>query len=134
MFDLSGLDDWVDLLFFSDPLPEIEIALVGQDILPPPHQTFAALKLCQPSYTKVVILGQDPHPSPGYAHGLALSADASVVPYPKSLTNTFSEIGDDLCAKPSSPNLHHWAEQRVFLLNTSLSVLPHQAGVHAKLS
>ena len=133
MFDLSGLGDWTELPFFSDTLPDIETTLAGQDILPPPHQTFAALKLSQPSDTKVVILGQDPYPTPGHAHGLAFSADASVTPYPKSLTNIFNEMGDDLGAKPSSPNLHHWAEQGVLLLNTSLSVLPHQAGVHAKL-
>lgn len=133
MFELSRIGDWAELPFFKADLPTIAAALAGQDILPPAHQVFAALERVQPSDCRVVILGQDPYPTPGHAHGLAFSAEADTAPYPKSLLNIFKEMDADLGAHPPLPDLHHWADQGVLLLNTALTVLPHQAGSHAKL-
>ena len=80
---------------------------------------------------RVLILGQDPYPTPGHANGLAFSVTPQT-PLPRSLKNIYAEMRDDLGAAPANGDLSHWARQGVLLLNTSLSVLPGQAGVHAK--
>lgn len=71
---------------------------------------------------RVVILGQDPYPTPGYAHGLAFSVHPGVK-VPRSLHNIFTELEDDLgVPRPDHGCLTHWAEQGVLLLNTALTV------------
>jgi uracil-DNA glycosylase len=92
--DLGRLGDWRDLPFFDTVLPTLaaRIAADTRDILPPRHQVFAALEQCPPKSTRVVILGQDPYPTPGHAHGLAFSAAADTRPIlvlrPRPLTCT----------------------------------------------
>jgi uracil-DNA glycosylase len=72
---------------------------------------------------KVVILGQDPYPTKGHAHGLAFSVDKSVKPLPKSLQNIYKELQSDVSiTAPLNGELLHWAEQGVLLLNTVLTV------------
>lgn len=132
MFDLSRLGDWSELPFFQDDLPQIAEQLAGQDILPAQHQVFAALERTQHSDTRVVILGQDPYPTPGHAHGFAFSAEADTKPFPKSLSNIFKEMDSDIGASPRSPDLRFWADQGVLLLNSALTVEPRNAGAHAK--
>ena len=80
---------------------------------------------------RVLIVGQDPYPTPGHANGLAFSVTPET-PLPRSLKNIYAEMQDDIGASPANGDLSHWARQGVLLLNTSLSVLPGQAGVHAK--
>jgi uracil-DNA glycosylase len=84
-----------------------------------------------PGAVRVVILGQDPYPTPGHANGLAFSVTPET-PLPRSLKNIYAEMQGDIGAAPANGDLSHWARQGVLLLNTSLSVLPGQAGVHAK--
>ena len=122
---------WADLAFFRDDWPAIAARLRDQDWLPGPERVFAALALTPPEAARVVILGQDPYPTPGHANGLAFSV-APQTPLPRSLKNIYAEMRDDLGAAPANGDLSHWARQGVLLLNTSLSVLPGQAGVHAK--
>ena len=100
--DLSRLGAWAELAFFTDALPAIEAKLAAdpRDILPPAHQIFAALEACQPAACRVVILGQDPYPTPGHAHGLAFSTEPDVMPLPRSLANIFKEMEADLGAHP----------------------------------
>jgi uracil-DNA glycosylase len=124
---------WADLPFFTDRYPAIEAQTQGPDILPPPHQRFAALEACAPDDTRVVILGQDPYPTPGHAHGLAFSTEPDVTPLPRSLANIYKEMQDDLGAHPANGDLRHWSQQGVLLLNTALTVPAGQAGAHAKL-
>jgi uracil-DNA glycosylase len=81
----------------------------------------------------VVILGQDPYPTKGHAHGLSFSVEADVTPLPRSLRNIFAEMQDDLGACPPNGDLRFWARQGVLLLNTALTVPEGQAGGHAKL-
>lgn len=135
LFDLSRLGDWRSLPFFDEALPVLEARLIADAplILPPLDQTFAALEATQPDAVRVVILGQDPYPTPGHAHGFAFSADAGTQPLPRSLGNIFREMMDDLGACPPSADLRFWADQGVLLLNTSLSVRSGAAGSHAKL-
>jgi uracil-DNA glycosylase len=86
-------------------------------------QIFRAFDLCKWSDVKVVILGQDPYPTKGHAHGLCFSVAPNVKPLPKSLVNIFKERQADL-ELPPLPNgdLSHWAQQGVLLLNTILTV------------
>jgi uracil-DNA glycosylase len=105
----------------------------GRQVLPPPGQMFAALTLCPMDRVRVVILGQDPYPTPGHANGLAFSRDGEG-PLPASLKRIFRELGDDLgCAPRRCGDLSDWARQGVLLLNTSLSVEAGQAGSHLAL-
>lgn len=125
---------WSDLPFFAKDWPRIEAALAADTraILPPASQRFAALEHTAPDATRVVILGQDPYPTPGHANGLAFSVTPET-PLPKSLKNIFRELGDDIGATPANGDLTAWADQGVLLLNTSLSVPAGAAGGHAKL-
>ena len=92
-------------------------------VFPKDSQIFRAFDLCPFDEVKVVILGQDPYPTRGHAHGLCFSVEPDVRPFPKSLNNIFKEIKDDL-GKPVPPdgNLERWAKQGVLLLNTVLTV------------
>ena len=79
---------------------------------------------------RAVILGQDPYHEPGQANGLAFSV-ADGVRLPPSLRNIFEELRTDCGVAPrASGDLTPWAEQGVFLLNSSLSVQAGAAGSH----
>lgn len=97
--------------------------------LPPANQVFAALEATPLPAVRVVIIGQDPYPSPGDAHGLSFSV-AHGRP-PRSLVNIFTEVQRD-CGGPrrSDANLSDWAAQGVLLLNRVLTTPPGQAGGH----
>lgn len=92
------------------------------EILPAPPQIFRAFSLTDYNAVRVVILGQDPYPTPGHANGLAFSVNAGVE-LPRSLQNIYREIESDLGRRPGPGGcLDRWAEQGVFLLNSSLTV------------
>ncbi len=79
---------------------------------------------------KVLIVGQDPYPTPGHAMGLSFSV-APGVAIPRSLRNIFTELHDDLnIALPTSGDLTPWAREGVCLLNRVLTVRPGQPGSH----
>ena len=91
---------------------------------------FNAFNLCPFHKVKVVIIGQDPYPGEGQAHGLSFSFDGGK-PFPPSLQNIFKEIKNDLGTPiPTSGNLTRWAEQGVLLLNTILTVCPGDSNSH----
>jgi len=72
---------------------------------------------------RVLIVGQDPYPTPGHPMGLSFSVDAHVRPLPASLANIFRELRDDLGIQPSPHgDLSAWAAQGVLLLNRVLTV------------
>ncbi len=80
---------------------------------------------------RVLIVGQDPYPTPGHAVGLAFSVDRGVHPLPPSLANLHRELRDDLgVPTPSHGDLSAWAARGVLLLNRSLTVAPGQPGSH----
>lgn len=126
---------WQDLTFFQDDFPGIAAALAAESrrICPPDDQVFAALALCPPEAVRVVILGQDPYPTPGHAHGLAFSVAADVHPLPRSLRNIFNEMQADLGAVPPNGDLRFWAAQGVLLLNDVLTVPAGAARGHRRL-
>lgn len=126
---------WGHLAFFRRDWPRIEAALAAEHrtILPPAAMRFAALALTPPAAVRVVILGQDPYPTPGHAHGLAFSVEPDVAPLPRSLQNIFKELREDLGAFPGSGDLRFWARQGVLLLNAALTVPAGEAGGHGGL-
>ena len=84
-----------------------------------------------PAAVKVVILGQDPYPTPGHPMGLAFSVDAAVRPVPRSLGNVFRELADDVgVPTPRTGDLSAWSEQGVLLLNRVLTVEPRRPASH----
>lgn len=87
-----------------------------------------------PHAVKAVIVGQDPYPGAGHAHGLAFSVDRSVRPLPPSLLNIRVEYRDDLgLALPSHGDLSAWANNGVLLLNRHLTTLVGAPGAHRSL-
>lgn len=105
----------------------------GKLILPPAGKRFNALQSTPLEQVKVVILGQDPYPTPGHAHGLSFSVQPEVSPLPRSLLNINKELVDDLGIDNSHTGcLQAWAEQGVLLLNTVLTVAAGNAGSHQK--
>ncbi|MEZ5209644.1 uracil-DNA glycosylase [Gordonia sp. (in: high G+C Gram-positive bacteria)] len=80
---------------------------------------------------RVLIVGQDPYPTPGHAVGLSFSVAPDVSPIPKSLINIYTEYCDDLgYPRPSNGDLTPWARQGVLLLNRVLTVSPGDAASH----
>lgn len=80
---------------------------------------------------RVLIMGQDPYPTPGHAVGLSFSVAPQVTPLPRSLANIYRELCSDLgCPRPSTGDLTPWADQGVLLLNRVLTVAPGSPGSH----
>lgn len=102
----------------------------GINILPAQELWFNALNSTPLNKVKVVILGQDPYPTPGHAHGLCFSVKADVKPIPKSLINIYKELNDDLDISNQNGNLQNWANQGVLLLNSVLTVQSGLANSH----
>jgi len=102
----------------------------GAEILPAPGYLLRAFK--QPlSKVKVLILGQDPYPTPGHAIGLSFAVSRQTRPIPRSLANIYRELHDDLGLPPRvHGDLSAWADQGVLLLNRVLSVEAGKAGSH----
>jgi len=80
---------------------------------------------------RVLVVGQDPYPTPGHAVGLSFSVAPDVRPIPRSLANIYQEYTDDLGhPTPSTGDLTPWAEQGVLLLNRCLTVEPGKPASH----
>lgn len=80
---------------------------------------------------RVLVIGQDPYPTPGHAVGLSFSVAPDVRPLPKSLVNIYRELHDDLGIPPCPHgDLSHWFTQGVLLLNRVLTVRPGAAASH----
>lgn len=80
---------------------------------------------------RVLIVGQDPYPTPGHAMGLSFSVAADVRPVPRSLSNIFDEYQADLgLPKPANGDLTPWSQQGVMLLNRVLTVRPSKPASH----
>jgi uracil-DNA glycosylase len=92
---------------------------------PAQKDVYRALHRTPLQRVRVVIVGQDPYPTPGFATGLAFSVPVSIVRnrYPPTLRNIFRELCSDLhIDEPSSGNLEGWTDQGVLLWNTSLTI------------
>lgn len=101
---------------------------------PDKKNLFKAFEMTNFKGVKVVILGQDPYPTPGHANGLAFSTEDFVQPFPKSLLNIFKELKRSIPEYdlPLTGNLTGWAKQGVLLINTCLSTEKGTANAHQK--
>jgi uracil-DNA glycosylase len=102
----------------------------GHVVLPRPSNLLRAFR--QPlAGVRVLIVGQDPYPTPGHAVGLSFAVDPGTRPIPRSLANIYKELDADLGFPPRiHGDLSRWAEQGVLLLNRVLSVRAGAAGSH----
>ncbi len=95
----------------------------GDDVLRAFRQPFDGVR--------VLVVGQDPYPTPGHAVGLSFSVAPGVRPLPRSLQNIFRELVQDVgAAAPVDGDLSPWSEQGVLLLNRVLTVSPGASGSH----
>lgn len=129
---------WLQLPFFRDGSADRvagkvdAVIAAGGHVLPPPDLVFSSLILTPLEKVKVVILGQDPYPTPGDAHGLAFSYRGARR-LPASLRTILTEMAADLDGPmPTSGDLTKWAQQGVLLLNTALTVEAGKSGAHMK--
>ena len=122
--------DWADALApvedeihaMGDFLRE-EVA-VGQSYLP--HGDLVLRAFTRPmAEVRILIVGQDPYPTPGHAVGLSFSVEREVRPLPRSLTNIYKELEADLGIPPAATgDLTSWQNAGVMLLNRVLTVRP----------
>ena len=131
--------DWAEALRTVDPgidavLADLSAFLVtearGLGYLPAPDRIFAAF--VRPlADVRVLVVGQDPYPTPGHPIGLSFAVAPAVRPIPRSLTNIYRELHDDLGIAPAPHgDLSAWAAQGVMLLNRVLTVRPGAAASH----
>jgi uracil-DNA glycosylase len=118
---------------FSADIARILGSLQGSAIAPAQDQIFAALEVPL-SEVRCVIVGQDPYPTAGNAHGLAFSIPHDARKIPASLQNIFKELHSDLGLEiPQSGNLEKWRDQGVLLLNRILTTEVGSSYAHSNL-
>lgn len=102
----------------------------GRSYLPAGHNVLRAFT--QPfDDVRVLIVGQDPYPTPGHPIGLSFAVERDVRPIPKSLVNIYKELAADLgVTPPPHGNLTAWTQHGVLLLNRCLTVRPGASGSH----
>lgn len=127
---------WVDVLApVQDSLDAIATELdkqlaLGIQIFPPRRNIMRAFQIPFKD-VNVVIVGQDPYPTPGDAVGLSFSVAPGQQNMPRSLRNIFTELcGDIGCETPATGDLIAWSEQGVMLLNRVLTVRSGEPGSH----
>lgn len=125
----KALDPVADRIAAMGEFLRAEIA-AGRKYLPAGEHVLRAFQ--QPfDDVRVLIVGQDPYPTPGHPIGLSFAVAPDVRPLPKSLINIYREYCDDLGhPAPSNGDLTPWAEQGVLLLNRSLTVRPGSPNSH----
>lgn len=105
-------------------------AAAGRGYLPPGNSILRAFTLPLDA-VRVLIVGQDPYPTPGHAVGLSFSVAPDVRPIPRSLQNIYTELVEDTgCERPTSGDLSPWFDQGVMLLNRCLTVQPGAPAAH----
>lgn len=105
----------------------------GESVLPEPAHVLRALR-SPLAGVRVLIVGQDPYPTPGHPIGLSFATEARVRPLPRSLQNIYKELTSDTgIAAPTHGDLSAWADQGVLLLNRVLTVGAGNAGSHRSL-
>lgn len=132
--------DWAEALVAADPEMDARIRAMddflrtevaqGRAFLPAGDAVFEAFR--RPlADVRVLVLGQDPYPTPGHPIGLSFAVAPDVRPLPRSLGNIYRELESDLqVAPPAHGDLRAWSDQGVMLLNRVLTVTPGAAGSH----
>ena len=134
-------ESWLEPLgkgFCIDFLDDIESKFLklkaeNMTIFPPTSMIFRALELVDFHEAKVLILGQDPYHDLGQANGLSFSVNKEIM-IPPSLRNIFLELKDDLNIPISQHgDLTFWAQQKILLLNSVLTVEHGKPNSHKEL-
>jgi len=128
--------DWAEALAPVDP----RVAAMGEFLRTEvqagrrylPHGDHIFRAFSRPlAEVRVLVVGQDPYPTPGHPVGLSFSVAPDVRPVPKSLANIYRELTTDIvCELPSNGDLTPWFEQGVMLLNRVLTVAPGASASH----
>ena len=107
----------------------LELA-AGHGYLPAGERVFRAFE--RPlADVRVLVVGQDPYPTPGHPIGLSFAVEKDVWPLPRSLVNIYLELRNDLgIVPPRHGDLTGWADQGVMLLNRVLTVRPGESASH----
>jgi uracil-DNA glycosylase len=112
------LEYWDELMAFV----EEERSPIPDPVYPPANEVFRALELTWCQETRLVIVGQDPYPRPGQAHGLCFSVPCSVKRR-QSLVRIHAELRRDVgVPRPRHGSLMPWAHRGILLLNATLTV------------
>lgn len=125
---LEPPQSWASLPFFQAHWPALAERLADAPTWQP-ADPFRALRLTPRDKTRVIILGQDPYPTPGRATGLAFSFPPDTAPK-HSLKNILTELSNDTGQTKPDGDLTSWATQGVLLLNTVLTVPLNQTNGH----
>lgn len=125
---LTPPESWASLPFFTSHWPALAARLATAPAWQP-QDPFRALRLTPRDKTRVIILGQDPYPTPGRATGLAFSFPPGEQPR-HSLKNILAELSHDTSDTKTDGDLTPWATQGVLLLNTVLTVPLNSANGH----
>jgi uracil-DNA glycosylase len=117
---------------FQNLVEEVGRRYEQETVFPSRENVFRALELVSPDAVKIVVVGQDPYPTPGNAHGLSFSVDRTAK-IPASLKTIFLELERSIegWVKPISGDLQAWASQGVLLLNSILTVRSREPLSHA---
>ena len=129
--------DWRDRLsseFSKEYWPQLNRYVEDQrsrhSVYPSRDAVFETFRLSRFAKTRVVIVGQDPYPQQGLAHGLCFSVPASQTKIPLSLRNIRAVLNAEGFPTPDHGDLSAWADQGVLMLNTTLTVRHGSAGSH----
>jgi len=125
---------WVDAFLQAETslLQSIKTSLgkrlaLGEEIVPPLIEVFRFTHYCAPDKIKVILVGQDPYPTGGWADGLAFSSAATISP---SLKRIFAEIKNSTGQTRTDSDLTGWARQGVLLVNATMTRRPGKNGDH----
>lgn len=130
-------DDWKEALaaefskpYFAQLRDFVAAERKAHQVLPASDDVLNAFRFTPFNEVRVLLLGQDPYPTPGNAHGLSFSVRPGVR-LPGSLRNIFQELHDDLgCTIPREGSLIPWAKKGVMLLNAVLTVRANAPNSH----
>ncbi|WP_167140279.1 uracil-DNA glycosylase [Diaminobutyricimonas sp. TR449] len=129
---------WADVLApVADRMLRMEHFLsaeveAGHGYLPAPENVLRAFRIPFDD-VRVLIVGQDPYPTPGHPIGLPFAVSRDVSPLPRSLVNIYRELQNDLgIVPPEHGDLGVWTGRGVMLLNRVLTVRPGYAGSHRR--
>ena len=126
------LGDEITKPYYRELAAFVAAERAAHDVFPPDAEVFAALAHTPFDAVRLVLLGQDPYPTPGHAHGLCFSVREGVKP-PASLMNMYKELESDLGLPiAQTGNLEKWADQGMLLLNTVLTVRSKEPNSHQK--
>lgn len=131
--------DWAAVLaeefakpYFAELQAFVAAERQSHDIFPAEADVFNAFAFTPFDQVRVVLLGQDPYPTPGHAHGLCFSVKPGVA-IPASLRNIYKERESDLGIPPAKHGyLASWARQGILMLNAVLTVRSGASNSHAK--